>query len=111
MIAVPTRGKKGLRDEVSDVFARAPTFTFIELIDGEVGDVKVEENKEAELIQGSGPIVAKNLIDKGVNVVLASELGPGVTTVLEMNEIRIINVDSGLRTQQALEKALEELTG
>jgi predicted Fe-Mo cluster-binding NifX family protein len=35
-LAVPTKGDKGMRDVVSDIFARAATFTIIDIVDGEV---------------------------------------------------------------------------
>lgn len=40
-LALPTKGGRGMRGVISDVFARAATST---LVDGEVNDVKVEEN-------------------------------------------------------------------
>ena len=35
-VAVPTKGEKGLQDEVSEVFGRAKTITIIDTIDEEV---------------------------------------------------------------------------
>ncbi|MFP3950893.1 MAG: NifB/NifX family molybdenum-iron cluster-binding protein [Candidatus Bathyarchaeia archaeon] len=109
LFAVPTVGTKGLDDVISRIFARSPTFTFIDVSNGEVNDVEVEVNEEAQLKQGSGPIVAKKLKDRGVNVVVIGELGPGVKTVLEMNEIKIIHVEPGSKVGEALDIALEEM--
>jgi predicted Fe-Mo cluster-binding NifX family protein len=108
-IAVPTKGDRGTRDVVSDVFARAPTFTIIEVVDGEVRNVAVEENPAANLKQGAGPVVAKMLKEKGVNVVASGEMGPGATTLLEMSGIRMVQVDPGVKVKDVLEKVKEDL--
>jgi predicted Fe-Mo cluster-binding NifX family protein len=108
-IAVPTTSDRGLRDVVSEIFARAPTFTIVEVIDGEVKNVIVEENPASGLKQGSGPIVAKTLKEKGVNIVVSGELGPGASTLLEMSGIRMIRVDPGVKVSKAVEKALVEI--
>ena len=54
-LVVPTKGDRGMRDVVSDVFARAATFTFIDVVDGDVKEVRVEENTASALKQGTGP--------------------------------------------------------
>lgn len=109
LLAIPTMRKQEMDDVVSRVFARAPTFTFIHVSNGEVVNVEVEVNEEAELKQGSGPIVAKKMKDRGVDAVITGELGPGVRTVLEMNEIQMIQVEPGSEVRQALDKALAQL--
>lgn len=98
-----------MRDVVSDVFARAATFTFIDIVGGEVKEVKVEENAASRLKQGTGPIVAKNLKEKTVDVVVAGELGPGAATLLEMSGIRMVKVTPGVKVSKAVEKALKRL--
>lgn len=108
-IAVPTKESRGIRDMVSDVFARAPTFTFIDIVDGEVKEVRVEENKASGLMQGTGPIVAKHLTEKGVDVVVTGELGPGASTLMQMSGIKIIRVAQGINVKKAVSKALKEL--
>lgn len=108
-IAVPTKGSGGMRDMVSDVFARAATFTIIDVDEGEVKHVVVDENTASELKQGTGPIVAKNLKEKGVDVVIAGEVGPGAKTLLEMNNIRMIQIEPGVRVSEAVKTALDRL--
>ncbi|RLI10021.1 hypothetical protein DRO42_02615 [Candidatus Bathyarchaeota archaeon] len=108
-IAVPTKGDRGMRDNVADVFARAPTFTIIDLVDGKAKEVRVEENTASSLKQGTGPIVAKSLTDMGVDVVVAGELGPGATTLLEMSGIKAIRVAPGVKVSEAVRRALDEL--
>jgi len=106
-LAVPTKGDSRMKDVVSDVFARAPTFTYIDIVEGEVNNIRVEVNKAMDLAQGTGPLVAKNLKDNGVNIVVASEVGPGAKTLLEMSGIRMIQVESGIRVSKALEQVLK----
>jgi predicted Fe-Mo cluster-binding NifX family protein len=107
-IAVPTKGDRGMKDMVSEVFARAATFTIIDMVEGEVKEVRVEENMASTLKHGTGPIVAKTLKERGVDVVVAGELGPGAKTLLDMSEIRTIRVAPGVKVKEALEKALKE---
>jgi len=107
-LALPTKGDRGMRDVVSDVFARAAHFTIIDIVDGEVKEVRVEKNTASALKQGTGPIVAKNLTEKGVDVVVAGELGPGAATLLEMSGIRTIRVAPGVKVSKAVEKAIKE---
>jgi len=106
-LAVPTKGDSRMKDVVSDVFARAPTFTYIDIVEGEVKNIRVEVNKAMDLAQGTGPLVAKNLKDNGVNIVVASEVGPGAKTLLEMSGIRMIQVESGVRVSKAVEQVLK----
>jgi predicted Fe-Mo cluster-binding NifX family protein len=108
-LALPTKGDRGMRDVISDVFARAATFTLVDVVDGEVKEVKVERNESSDLKQGTGPIVAKNLKEKGVNIVVAGELGSGAKTLLEMTGIRAIRVDPGIKVGEALDEALKQL--
>jgi predicted Fe-Mo cluster-binding NifX family protein len=107
LVAVPTQGTKGLRDTVSDIFAKAPTFTFIEIVDGKVNEVRVEENEASALKHGTGPIVMKKLKDRGVSMVIASEVGPGAKTLLDISEIRIFNVEPSMRVSEAVNKLIE----
>ncbi len=109
-IAIPSKGDRGLRDEVSDVFARAAYFTIIDLQNGDVEDVKVEENIASSLKHGTGPIVAKMLKEKGVEAVLTGELGPGAKTLLELSEIRAIRVTPGVKVKEAIVRARESFT-
>jgi len=105
-LVVPTKGDRGMRDVVSDVFSRAVYFTIIDVVDGEIKEVTVEENTASGLKQGTGPIVAKTLRDKGVDIVVAGELGPGARTLLEMGGIGMIQVNPGIKVSVAVKKAL-----
>jgi predicted Fe-Mo cluster-binding NifX family protein len=71
-VAVPTKGEKGMQDQVSEVFGRAKTVTIIDTIDSEVRDVLVVKNPAASYRYGAGPILVKSLADMRVDVILAS---------------------------------------
>ncbi len=105
-IAVPTKGARGISDVVSEVFAKAPTFTFVDVVDGKINDVRVEENASLHLTQGVGPVVMKTLKDKGIEVILACEVGPGAKTLMDMSNIGLVQVEPGTRVSEAVERAL-----
>jgi len=101
-LAIPTKEGKGLNDLVSNVFARAKFFTFIELFDDEIESINVNENSAAKLEQGTGPIVAKMLKEKEIDVVAAAEYGPGIKTMLDLSGIRRLKVDKGCSVSTVL---------
>ena len=75
-IAVPSDTSEGLRSRVSYLFGRAPYIVILEVEGKEIRDVKVESNPHAQLPGGAGPALAQYLLEKGVQVVLASDIGP-----------------------------------
>ena len=109
LLAVPTKDERAMKGTVSNIFAKAPTFTFIDVVNGEVCDVRVEENAAADFRQGTGPIVIKNLKDKGVDIVIVGELGPGAKTLIEISGIKMVRVEPGVKVKEAVEIALKEL--
>jgi len=105
-IAVATKGREGLEDVVSEVFGRASTFTIINVDNEEIKDVKILENPAVSYKHGAGPIVVKMLIDAGVNMVLATELGPGASTLLQQHNVTTIKVKSGTSVKESFTKTL-----
>lgn len=108
-LALPTKGNNGMKDLISDIFARAVYFTFIDVVDGEIKEVRVEKNRASGLKQGAGPIAAKNLREKSVDVVVSGELGPGAKTLLEMSGIRMVQVAPDIGVKEALTEAVKRL--
>ena len=106
-IAIPTKGEGGLEDVVSDVFGRANTFTIIDVEGKEVKRVEVIQNPASSYKHGTGPVVVKTLTDMGVNTVVASEFGPGVSTLLEHFNVAKVEVKSNTRVAEAIKKFLE----
>jgi predicted Fe-Mo cluster-binding NifX family protein len=109
-IAIPTRGDKGLKDFVSDVFGRSEKFTIIEIADGSIVNIEVVKNSATSYKHGVGPIVVKMLTDKGVTAVAASEFGPGVSILLEQNKIKKFKVEADSQVKEIVNKVLEELS-
>lgn len=108
-IAVATKGREGLKDVVSEVFGRANAFTIIDAEEGEIKGVKILENPAIFYKYGAGPIVVKMLIDAGVNMVLATELGPGASALLEQHDVATIAVKPGTSVKESVRKALKEV--
>jgi predicted Fe-Mo cluster-binding NifX family protein len=105
-IAVATNGKNGLDDVVSDVFGRATTFTIVDVEDEEIIGVSVLDNPAPSYVHGAGPIAIKTLIDNGVKVVIASELGIGASDILKQHNITYIQAKPGATVREVTKKAL-----
>ena len=108
-IAIPTKGKGGLEDVVSDVFGRANTFTVVDVEKGVTKNVKALENPAVSYKHGAGPIVVKMLIDAGVNMVLAAELGPGASALLVQHNVTTITVKPDTHVEETVRKALSKI--
>jgi len=105
-IAVATNEKDGLGDVVSNVFGRARTFTIVDVEDEKITGVTILENSAVSYHHGAGPIAVKMLVDEGVEVVLANELGIGASELLKQHNISIIPVKPGTNVGEATKKAL-----
>jgi len=108
-VAIPTKGQGGLEDVVSEVFGRANTFTIVNVEDNSIKNVEVLQNPAASYEHGAGPIVVKMLIDSGVNVVIAAEFGPGVSTLLNQHNVTKITVQAGTLVTESIKDALPRL--
>jgi predicted Fe-Mo cluster-binding NifX family protein len=109
-IAISTKRQGGLEDVVSDVFGRANTFTILDVEKGAIKSVKVLENPAASYAHGAGPIVVKMLIDTEVDVVIATEFGPGASELLERHKIIMILVEANIAVAKAIEEAVSKLS-
>jgi predicted Fe-Mo cluster-binding NifX family protein len=108
-IAIPTKGKGGLEDVVSNVFGRANTFTIVDVEKGVIKNVKTLKNPAVSYKHGAGPIVVKMLIDADVNMVLASELGPGASALLEQHNITTTTAKPGTDVENSVKEALSKI--
>ena len=106
-IAVATDGLDGLNDEVSNVFGRAKTFTIVDAEDGKLASTRILENPAVGYHHGAGPIAVKMLIDEGVKVVVANELGLGASELLKQHNITLISTKPGTNVEAAAKKALQ----
>ena len=107
-VAIPTKGKGGLEDVVSEVFGRARTFTVADLENGDLRNVKILENPAVSYKHGAGPIVVKMLLDLNVNTVIATEFGPGVSTLLNQHNVKIIRIPAGRSVKESIEDVLDK---
>ena len=107
-IAVATDGENGLEDAVSNVFGRAKTFTIIDVEDERITNVSMLENPARSYPHGAGPIAIKTLIDKGVEVVIANEIGIGASDILKQHNITYIQAKPGTKTRNAIKNALRK---
>ena len=114
-IAIPTNGNNGLEDVVSKVFGRAKTFTIVDVFttgdtqDEKLDLVKVIENPAKSYIHGVGPIVTRMLIDRGIDLVLACQLGLGTQGLLKQHNIQHIPVMPNTKVRQVVELAINTL--
>jgi predicted Fe-Mo cluster-binding NifX family protein len=107
-IAVATDGKQGLDDAVSNVFGRAKTFTIVNVEDEKITSVRVLENPALSYSHGAGPIAIKTLIDDGVEIVIANELGIGASEILDDHNITYVPAKPGTNVAKALDKVLHK---
>ena len=106
-IGIATIGEKGLEDRVSKTFGRASTYTIVEVKDGQIINVRVLRNPAISYEHGAGPIVAKMLIDEGVNLVVAGEVGPGVASILGHHNVEKVTFRAGATVSEVLKEILE----
>ena len=104
-IAIATNGKNGLDDIVSNVFGRAITFTIVDVENEKIIGVSVLDNPALSYVHGAGPIAIKALIDNGVKVVIASELGIGASDILKQHNITYIQAKPGANVREVTKKA------
>ena len=105
-IAIATNGKDGLEDVVSNVFGRAKTFTIVDAEDEKIKGVTVVENPRVSYKHGAGPIVAKMLVDKDVDVVIAYILGLGADELLKQLNIKHIAIKPNTKVEKATREVL-----
>jgi len=108
-IAVPTKSHDGLEDVVSEVFGKAKTFTIVDADDGEVKNVQVVDNPASSYDYGSGPVAVKTLADLKVNLVIAAEVGPGASGLLEHHNIRKTSVKPNTKVADSIKEILVRL--
>lgn len=105
-IAVATNEKKGLEDRVSKVFGRAKTFTIMDAKDQNITDIHILENPAVSYHHGAGPISVKMLIDEGVEVIIANELGIGAAELLKQHNIKHMTIKPNTPVEKAVREAI-----
>ncbi|MBC7115344.1 MAG: NifB/NifX family molybdenum-iron cluster-binding protein [Archaeoglobi archaeon] len=103
-IAVATE-KGGLEDRVSDVFARASTFTIVEIERGEIRDVRILKNPATQSFSGAAVQAVRLLKENQVEVAVAEEFGPTAVELLELEGIEIV------RKRGIVKEVIEKIAG
>ena len=107
-IAIATRGHKGAEDKLSKVFGKAKTFTIVDIENGKFENVRIVDNPGATYSQGSGPIAAKSLAEFKINLVIASQLGPGASELLKFHKVNTMLIDFNSTVAEAIEEVLSK---
>ena len=83
-VCIPSLGNRGLEEEVSQHFGRAPNFT---ILNTQTSEVKIIENKSEHFggVESSPDLIAK----EGADTVLCSSLGPRAIDMFEQLGIRV----------------------
>jgi len=105
LIAISTKGHKGLKDELSDVFARAETFTLVNIQNGKVKEVKVIDNPAVSYKFGVGPIATQVLKNFGVNIIITKSIGSNAQELIRKFKIKILKVND-VKVEDVVKKFL-----
>ncbi len=103
ILATTTKG--GLDDIITPMFARAPTFTVVEVENKQIKDVKIIQNQASMQPSGAGIAATQTVCNLGVNVVLTGNVGPNAFHGLSSAGIKIYRAD-GLKVEEAIRKFL-----
>jgi predicted Fe-Mo cluster-binding NifX family protein len=109
-IAIATRGYRGVEDRVSRVFGKTKTFTIVDIKNSEYKNVRIVDNPGAIYNQGSGPIASKALAEFRVDLVIASQLGPGASELLKSHKVDTFLTEGDSTVAEAIEEALSQLS-
>lgn len=107
-IAFPTEGHRKLSDRIATTFSRAPTFTIVTIEDGKTNDSIVIENQAASHEQGAGPLAVSTLKDHGITALIAGDIGPGASTILDALGIKIYSTEAGKKVKNVLTDWLDK---
>jgi predicted Fe-Mo cluster-binding NifX family protein len=110
-IVFPTNDWKGLEDSISEVFAKAETFTIIDydIKNKIIKKVLILNNDAKTFSHGAGPVAVKILLDYDVNFVGLHEIGVGSMGLLDEKGIRYVKLRSGIKVEDALEVVLKKI--
>ncbi|NJF24612.1 NifB/NifX family molybdenum-iron cluster-binding protein [Thermococcus sp. Bubb.Bath] len=105
VLAPTNRG--GLDDVIAGAFARAPTFTIVEVDpNGKITDVQVVQNSAGQAARGAGIQAAQFIINTGVDTVVALQFGPNSLGGLQAAGIRTFTVPGSMTVKEAINALL-----
>ncbi|NJE31435.1 dinitrogenase iron-molybdenum cofactor [Thermococcus sp. 18S1] len=101
----------GLEDRVNPAFGRTPTFTIVDVENGEITNAQVVQNPGYSQPRGAGVTASQFCIDQEADVVIAGHFGPNSSGVLQAAGIRIVSAPATMTVREAVEAFLRgELT-
>lgn len=109
-ILVATQSKGGLEDLVSLVFGRAPTFTIVEVEKEKIKKTEVHTNTAARGFRGVGIQAAQFAANKGVDIIIAGNIGPYASSVLAQIGIDVVTGFVGMKVKDAVQSYLKGVT-
>ena len=102
----------GLDDRVNQAFGRTPTFTIVDVENGQITNVQVLPNPGYSQPRGAGVTAAQFCIDQGANAVIAGQFGPNSSGVLQAAGIKMVSAPATMTVREVVESFLRgELTG
>ena len=102
----------GIDDRVNPAFGRTPTFTMVDVENGEIVNVQVVQNPGYSQPRGAGVTAAQFCIDQGADAVIAGQFGPNSSGVLQAAGIRMVSAPATMTVKEAVEAFLRgELSG
>ena len=96
----------GLDDRVNPSFGRTPTFTIVDVENGEIINVQVLPNPGYSQARGAGVTAAQFVIDHGADVVISGEFGPNAYGVLQAAGIKMVSAPATMTVREAVEAFL-----
>lgn len=105
-IAVASQGTGGLEDTVCPIFGRCQVFTIVDFDDGEMGSVEIKKNPWADVSHGAGPLTSQMIDKLSVNLVIAGNFGPTVSTLLAEAGIETATEPAGVKVGDAVRRHL-----
>lgn len=103
-IAVASQGTGGLEDTVSPIFGRCQVFTIIDVEEGKIGRVEIKKNPWADKSHGAGPLTSQMIDKLSVNLVIAGDFGPTVSTLLAEAGIETAKEPAGTKVGEAVQR-------
>ena len=107
-IAVAANGP-GKAAQATPIFGRAPYFVIVDVEGNDVSEIESVQNPGAYQQRGAGIAAAQLLASRGVDAVVAGNVGPNAYTVLSQAGIKMLIARPGTVEENALAAARGEL--
>ncbi len=101
-VVTTTMDDRGVESLIAQRFTRAPFIMVIDIVDGRVVNVQAFSNQFANYPRGAGIMFSQWIASIGARAVLASNVGPNASYVLQQAGIAVHIVPPGTRIIDAL---------